>query len=126
VALIALDALAAAAVSLPPLNLVRENGVSYPPSRRESIVAGDSVIAAPQPGSAFNDRAIGQLSSIIITLIRISCHTERRVVSPGVHRDGIYLPKYQSATGGIYVEHVENNREVDAHYESPPSPGPDI
>lgn len=44
--------------------------------RRESIVAGDSVIAAPQPDSAFNDRAIGQLSSIIITLIRILPHRD--------------------------------------------------
>lgn len=71
----------ASARPLPPLNLVRENGVSYPPSAGRVSLLGDSVIAAPQPGSAFNDRAIGQLSSIIITVIRISYATQRRAMS---------------------------------------------
>lgn len=56
----------------PSLNLARENGVSYATAASGEYRCwrfGNSGIAAD---SAFNDRAIGQLSPIIITLICIS------------------------------------------------------
>lgn len=66
----------------PPLNLVREN--AFRTRWRARGGGGRRVYrwrfgnsARAEPGSAFNDRAIGQLSSIIIALIRISYATDR-------------------------------------------------